>query len=106
MLFPTPPAYLPGSQPHYEIRRDVTRRLHNRRISMLMMPEGDFQLQIAKALAPGEAAELRRLGHRDALDDFILRDRARYSIVQLTAEAFEAAVSCYEQLRGRQQRKR
>ena len=79
--------------------------MHNRRIIMLVTPEGDFQLQIAKALAPGEAAELRRLGHRDAVDDFILRDRARYSIVQLTAEAFEAAVSCYEQLKRRRQRK-
>ena len=106
MLFPTPPDHLPGSQTHYETRRGVMRRLHNRRITMLVTPEGDFQLQIAKALAPGEAAELRRLGHRDALDDFILRDRARYSIVQLTAAAFEAAVSCYEQLKGRQQRKR
>lgn len=106
MPHPTPPAHLPGSLPHYETRRGVVRRLHNRRIIMLVTPEGDFQLQIAKALAPGEAAELRRLGHRDAVDDFILRDRARYSIVQLTAEAFEAAVSCWEQLNGRRQRKR
>ena len=106
MPHPTPPAHLPGSQTHYETRRGVVRHLHNRRILMLVTPEGDYQLQIAKALAPGEAAELRRLGHRDAVDDFILRDRARYSIMQLTAEAFEAAVSCYEQLKGRQRRKR
>ncbi|WP_426061495.1 hypothetical protein [Hymenobacter sp. B1770] len=106
MAHPTPPAHLPGSLPHYETRRGVVRRLHNRRVMMLITPEGDYQIQIAKALAPGEAAELRRLGHRDAVDDFILRDRARYSIVQLTAEAFEAAVSCYEQLKGRRQRKK
>ena len=73
---------------------------------MVITPEGDYQIQIAKALAPGEAAELRQLGHRDAVDDFILRDRARYSIIQLTAEAFEAMVACYEQLKGRRQRKR
>lgn len=102
---PSPPTHLPGSQPHYETRRGVGRRLHNRRITMLITPECDYQLQIAKALAPGEAAEQRQLGHRDAVDDFILRDRVRYSIIQLTAEAFEAAVSCYEQLKERQQRK-
>jgi hypothetical protein len=106
MPFPTPPAHVPGSKPHYETRRGVMRRLHNRRICMLVTPEGDYQLQVAKVLAPGEAAELRALGHRDALDDFILRDRVRYSIIQLTAEAFEAAVSCWEQLKRRQRRKR
>ena len=82
------------------------RRLHNRRIALLVTPEGDYQLRVAKVLAPGEANELRALGHRDALDDYILRDRVRYSLFQLTAEAFEAMVSCYEQLQGRQQRKR
>jgi hypothetical protein len=106
MLFPKPPAHVPGSQAQYETRRGVMRRLHNRRITMLITPEGDYQLQVAKVLAPGEAAELRALGHRDALDDFILRDRVRYSVIQLTAEAFEAAVSCWEQLKGRRQRKR
>ena len=85
MAHPTPPAHLPGSLPHYEIRRGVVRRLHNRRVRMLITPEGDYQIQIAKALAPGEAAELRRLGHRDTIDDYNLRDRVRYSLMQLTA---------------------
>ena len=40
------------------------------------------------------------------MDDYILRDRVRYSFVTLSAEAFDAAVWCYEKLRGKQQRKR
>ena len=101
-----PPAGLPGSESKTETRRGVKRRLHNRRILMVVTPEGDYQIQIAKLLGPGEAEELRQLGHRDAVDDFILRDRVRYSAVSLSAEAFEAVVSCWEQLKGQQQRKR
>lgn len=68
--------------------------------------EGAYQMHIAKVLEPGEAAELRAKGHRDALDDYILRDRVRYSFVTLSAEAFDAAFWCYEKLKGKQQRKR
>ena len=59
-------------------------------------------MHIAKAFAPGEAAALRALGHRDSMKDYILRAR----FVTLSAEAFEAAMWCYEQLKGTQQRKR
>ena len=44
MAHPTPPAHLPGSLPHYETRRGVVRRLHNRRVMMLITPEGDYQI--------------------------------------------------------------
>lgn len=100
------PAHLMGPLTKISVKRGVTRRLHNRRVSMVVTPEGAYQLHIAKALEPGEAAELREQGHRDSLEDYILRDRVRYSLVTLTAEAFEAAFWCYEKLKGRQQRKR
>ena len=102
----TIPAHLVGAQTKIGVKRGVTRRLHNRRINMVVMSEGDYQMHVAKALTPGEAAELRAHGHRDAMDDYILRDRVRYSFVTLSAEAFEAAVWFYEQLKGKQQRKR
>ena len=57
-------------------------------------------MHIAKVFAPGEAAALRALGHRDSLKDYILRDRVRYTVVTLSAEAFEAAMWCYKQLKG------
>jgi len=88
------------------VKRGVSRRLHNRRINMVVTPEGDYQMHVAKALAPSEADELRALGHRDSLKDYILRDRVRYTFVTLSAEAWEATFSCYEQLKGKQQRKR
>ena len=69
---------------------------------MVVTPEGDYQMHVAKALALGEAAELRAQGQRDSMKDYILR----YTFVTLSAEAFEAAVWCYEQLKGKQQRKR
>ena len=47
---------------------------------MVVTPEGDYQLHTAKALAPGEAAELRAHGHRDSLKDYILWDRALFLI--------------------------
>ena len=106
LTHPTPPAHLPGSPEKYETRRGVMRRLHNRRIGMLVTPEGDYQMQIAKVLKPGEAEELRRMGHKDTIGDFILRDRVRYSVIQLTAEAFDAAVWCWQELKARQRRKR
>ena len=100
------PAHLLGPETKVLVKRGVTRRLHNRRISMAVTPDGAYQLHIAKALAPGEAAELRAEGQRDSVKDYIVRDRVRYTFVTLSAEAFEAAVSCYEQLKGKQQRKR
>ena len=73
---------------------------------MVVTPGGDYQMHVAKALAPGEAAELRAQGQRDSMKDYILRDQVRYTFVTLSTEAFEAAVWCYEQLKGKQQRKR
>ena len=100
-----PPAHLMGPQTKILVKRGVSRRLHNRRINMVVTPEGDYQMHVAKALALGEADELRALGHRDSLKDYILRDRVRYTFITLSAEAFEAAVWCYEKLKGKQQRK-
>ncbi len=102
----TPPAHLPGSPAHYESCRSFTQRLHNRRISVLITPTGEYQISMAKALRPGEAAEIRRLGHHDTIGDYILRDRVRYSVLVLSAEAFEAVMWCGEQVKARQQRKR
>lgn len=101
-----PPTHLLGSPAQYETRRGVMRRLHNRRVAVVVTPNGGYQLQVAKALAPGEATELRRVGHQDTIDDYIVRDRVRYSVMQLTAEAFEAVVWCWAELQRRQQRKR
>lgn len=100
------PTDLPGSLPQYDTRRGVMRRLHNRRVTMVVAPDGSYQLRIAKVLEAGEAAELRQVGHRDTIEDYVVRDRVRHSIIQLTPEMVEAVVSCYEQLTGRQQRKR
>ena len=99
------PAHLMGPQTIVMKKRGITRRLHNRRISMVVTPDGGYQLHIAKALAPGEAAELRAQGQRDSLKDYILRDRVRYTFITLSAEAFDAAFWCYEKLREKQQRK-
>ncbi|AII50846.1 hypothetical protein [Hymenobacter sp. APR13] len=101
-----PPAELPGTPTHYERRPCYTRRLHNRRITVLTTPTGGYQVKLAVVLPPGQAAELRRQGHHDSMQDYILRDRVRYSVVTLSAEAFEAMVWCWAQLRERQQRKR
>ena len=73
---------------------------------MVVTPKGDYQMHVAKALTPGEADELRALGHRDSLKNYILRDRMRYTFITLSAEAFDAAVWCCEKLKGKQQRKR
>ena len=101
-----PPAHLMGPQTKILVKRGVSRRLHNRRINMVVTPEGDYQMHVAKALAPGEADELRALGHRDSLKDYILRDQVRHRLITLSAEAFDAALWCYEKLKGKQQRKR
>lgn len=100
------PSYLSGCLAQYETRRGAMRRLHNQRVVLVVAPDGGYQLQITRFLKPSEVAELRRLGHRDTVDDYILRDRVRYSLVQLTPEAFEAAVWCRTELQRRQQRKR
>lgn len=102
----TPPAHLPGSPARYERVRGFTRRLHNRRITVIPTPTGGYQIKLAVALQPGQADELRRQGHHDTIGDYILRDAVRYSVVTLSAEAFEAAVWCWEQLKERQHRKR
>ena len=73
---------------------------------MVVTPDGGYQLHIAKALAPGEAAELRAQGQRDSMKDYILRDRVRYTFVTLSAGAFDAAFWCCEKLKGKQRRKR
>ncbi len=106
MAFPVPPAHLLGSPTSYEFKRGASRRLHNRRINLVVLRTGEYQLHIAKALARGEAAQLRREGHLDTVKDYILRDRVRYSLVTLSAEAFRAVVSCWRELEERQQRKR
>ena len=100
------PPHLPGSLAPCETRRGVMRRLHNRRMVMMVAPKGGYQLQIARSLEPGEAAELRRAGHRDTADDYIMRDRVRYSLIQLTAGDFEAMLWCWTELQRRLQRKR
>ena len=46
-------AHLIGPQTKILVKRGVSRRLHNRRINMVVTPEGDYQLHIAKALGPG-----------------------------------------------------
>jgi hypothetical protein len=106
MAIRTPPVHLLGNHITCYVRRGVVRRLHNRRISMGVTLEGDYQLHIAKALAPGEAAELREQGHVDTFKDYIVRDRVRYSMVTLSAEAFRAAVECWQELEEQRKRKR
>jgi|GEM_PF-5291276 len=100
------PAHLPGANVQYPAMRGITRRLHNRRVSMIITPAGEYQIHLAKVLGPGEADEMRQLGHRDTLDDYIVRDKVRYSIIGLTQEAFEAAIWCKEKLEAKRQRKR
>lgn len=104
MVVRNPPAHLMGAQTKASVKRRVTPRLHNRRISMDVTPEGDYQMHTAKALAPSETAELRAHGHRDSLKDYFLRDRVRYSFITLSAEAFEATVWCYEKLKKQHKR--
>ena len=106
MATPILPTHLAGCLAQGETRRGAMRRLHNQRVVLAVAPDGSYQLQITKVLKSGEAAELRRLGHRDTTEDYILRDRLRYSLIQLTPEAFEAAVWCQAELQWRQQLKR
>ncbi|MBJ6146399.1 hypothetical protein [Hymenobacter sp. BT559] len=100
MAFPIPPAHLPGAQPDYPIiRTGVVRRLHNRRIVVARLPDGNCYIHISLALKPGEAEELRHQeGYIDCASDYILRDRVRYSVIVLTGEAMDAIVSGWSQL--------
>lgn len=70
-----------------------------------MTPNGDYQLHIARILALGEAAEPRQGAPRH-IDRLHLRGRVRYAVVTLPAEAFEAAVWCWKQLKNKKQRTR
>lgn len=63
------------------------------------MPNGGYELRIAKALAPGEAAELRPQGNPDTLGDYILWHRVRYSVVTLLAESFEGVFRVKEPIK-------
>ena len=63
-----------GPQIKILVKRGVSQRLHNRRINMVVTPEDDYQVHVVKALAPGEAEELRMLGHRDSLKDYNMQD--------------------------------
>lgn len=100
MAFPIPPTHLPGAQLEYQITtRGIMRRLHNRRIVMARMPDGNCYIHISLALKPGEADELRQQqGYVDCASDYILRDRVRYSVIVLTSEAMDAIMSGWGQL--------
>lgn len=103
MAFPIPPAHLPGAKPSYPTsKRAMVRRLHNRRITMAVLPNGNCYTHFAVALKPGEAAELRANGHVDSAIDYILRDRVRYWVLVLSAEAFGAMTSCWGDLQERE----
>ena len=78
-----PPAHLTGPQTKIFVKRGVSRRLHNRLINMVVTPEGDCQMHVAKALAPGETAKLWTLEHRDSLKEYILRDWVRHTFITL-----------------------
>ena len=100
MAFPIPPAHLPGAQlPYQTTNKGIMRRLHNRRIVMARLPDGNCYIHISLALKPGEANELRQQGgHVDCASDYILRDRVRYSVIMLTGEAMDAIMSGWGQL--------
>jgi hypothetical protein len=70
----------------------VVRRLHNRRITMVALPIGDFYSHFEVALKPGEAAELRADGHVGTVINYILRDRVRYWVLVLQGETMDAVI--------------
>ncbi|MDO7874741.1 hypothetical protein Q5H93_08355 [Hymenobacter sp. ASUV-10] len=107
MAFPIPPAHLPGAKPEYPVsRRAMVRRLHNRRITMIALPNGDCYTHFAVALKPGEAAELRAEGHVDTVIDYILRDRVRYWVLILKGETFDAMIGCWGDLQARERQRK
>ena len=91
MAFPTPPAHLPGLRQRQLRWLGPTKRWHNRRLALAITPSGYYRLYLAKVLEPGEAAKLREQGHRDALHDYIVRDRVRYLFVAFSPEVYQEA---------------
>ncbi|MDJ0367322.1 hypothetical protein QMK33_19410 [Hymenobacter sp. H14-R3] len=107
MAFPIPPAHLPGALPDYPVSNSaVVRRLRNRRITMVALPNGDCYTHFAVALRPGEAEELRRNGHMDTVINYILRDRVRYWVLVLKGETFEAMIGGWGDLQAREQQRK
>ena len=101
MAFPIPPAHLPGARPDYPVsNRAVVRRLHNRRITMVTLPNGDYYTHFAVALKPGEAEELRQGGHVDSVINYILRDRVRYWVLVLKGESLDAVIGLWGELQA------
>ena len=89
-----------------QYRRGITRRLHNRRISMMITPSGEYQFHIKRFLPPGEADELRAAGHVDTVDNQIIRNKIWYTVVTLTGEALDTVHELREKLDALRQRKR
>ncbi|WP_019949763.1 hypothetical protein [Hymenobacter aerophilus] len=107
MAFPIPPAHLPGAKPSYETsKRALVRRLHNRRVSMALLANGNYYVHFAVALQPGEAAALRAEGHTDSVRDYILRDRVRYWVLVLQSETVEVLMGGWNDLQARQQQRK
>lgn len=69
-----------------------------------MYPLTNNMAAASHATRAGE--KLRRQGHHNSIQGYILRDRVRSSIVMLSEEAFEAMVWQWAQLQARQRRKR
>ena len=107
MAFPIPPAHLPGARLDYPVsNRAVVRRLHNRRVTMVTLPNGDYYTHFAVALKPGEADELRQGGHVDSVINYILRDRVRYWVLVLKGETLDAVIGLWGDLRAREQQRK
>ncbi|OGX90482.1 hypothetical protein [Hymenobacter coccineus] len=107
MAFPLPPAHLPGALPDYPVcGRAVVRRLHNRRITMVALPNGNYYTHFAVALQPGDAEELRRGGHVDRATNYILRDWVRYWVLVLQSETLAAMMGIWGDLQARKQQRR
>ncbi|TGD82887.1 hypothetical protein [Hymenobacter wooponensis] len=73
---------------------------------MIVTPAGEYQMHFTRLIDPKEAEKMRAEGFIDTVDNQIIRNRIWFSVVVLTAEAFEAIVWCREQLDARRQRKR
>lgn len=91
--------------PDAKSMRGASRRLHNRRICMLITPEGEYQMHFYRVLPIGEADRMRAAGHVDTVDNQIIRNRIWFSVVQLTAEAFNTIVELREEVDQRRKRK-
>ncbi|MCC3156413.1 hypothetical protein LJ737_04145 [Hymenobacter sp. 15J16-1T3B] len=86
--------------------RGVTRRLHNRRISMIVTPAGEYQIHTKRVLSRAEVAEMKAQGHIDQVHDQIIGGRIWYSVSVYTAEALDAIGALRKQLDKQRQRKR